>query len=423
MNKARITYRFDQSRNDGSREQGKPVKEDQVIPLFEEEFHVVEEQITAAEPLNTFTTDFGSWNSVFETESDRVERVIRESAFDGEKSIPTRPLESKQYQEPQIDPEVWSSWTNTEQRIEMELGPRIVKSSTTPWFRIATSVAAAVITGIAFGFFVLSMFTNNDVSTGNLPENTLTKQSAQTSHTESKDTETVQAHADSAKASQSTAGTGGNVNATPLRIAAKSYTFLQNGVFSTLQSAQSAQSELKKKGFASALQQGDKTIVYVAFASSRDEALSISQPLKDQKLEVYIKNMDIPAVASIRWNGSKPELLGSYIAQGDKLIQMLSGLTIVHLAEKNHTPLDDSTIQGIRSAHQTLTTLAGTLNESADKEVNPLIEQMDTALSSAVQSMEEYKKNPSAAMLWQTQSSMMQYILSQKDLLSEISIS
>jgi stage II sporulation protein B len=128
-------------------------------------------------------------------------------------------------------------------------------------------------------------------------------------------------------------------------------------------------------------------------------------------------------VTNMIWNGSKPETLAAYFMQADKLIQMLSGLTVVHLAETKQTPLDDSTLQEIRSAHQALTTLTASLNEGLDQERKPSIEQMNTALNSSVQSMEEYKKNPSAAMLWQAQSSMMQYILTQKELLTAIRIS
>jgi stage II sporulation protein B len=427
MNKARITYRFDQNRDkENGKDTGNPVKVDKVvIPLFQEEFQVIEDKLET-EPLNAFTTDFGSWNSPFETESERVERLIRDSAFEAEKSAPTRQPEGKRVEGPEVDPEVWSSWMRNEARPDPMLGARYVKSSATPWFRIATSVAAAVITGIAFGLFVLSMFTSSDKD---LPADSLSNdsQASQTNVQTQKDTTpSVKVTTNEGKADQSAAGaagTSGTANSAVVKIAAKSYSFLQNGVFSSVQSAQAAQAELKKKGFASSLQQGDKSTVFIGFALNRDDALSISQQLQEHQLEVFIKNMDLPDVSTIRWNGSKPESLAPYIAQGDKLIQMLSGLTLVHLAETKQTALDDSSLQAMRSAHQTWTTLAAALNDGADKEIKPLVEQMNTALNSSIQSMEEYKKNPSPAMLWQTQSSMMQYILTQKKLLTEIRIS
>jgi stage II sporulation protein B len=426
MNKARITYRFDQTRgNNGSREKGIPIKEDKVIPLYDDEFQLVKEQ-TKPEPLNTFGADFGSWNSAFETESDRIERVIRESNYEPEKKAPARPDAPG----PELDPELWSSWKHNEQRIGPESHARIVKSSSaTPWFRIAASVAAALMTGVAFGFFVLSMFTNRDLPADKIPVTSQTKQTAQAAQgtqgaiSGTKDTAQAQTPADQAKVVPSSASTAGTANSAALNIAAKSYAFLQHGVFSSLQSAQNAQSNLKKKGYASALQQGDKTTVFMAFAANRDDALSLSQQIQEQKLDVLIKNVEVPGVTAIRWNGTKPEALAAYLAQGDKMIQMLSGLTLVHLAETKQTTLDDSTLQGIVSGHRDLTALAATLNEGVDKQIKASIDQMNTAINSSVQSMEAYKKNPSAAMLWQTQSSLMQYILTQKELLEEIRIS
>jgi stage II sporulation protein B len=426
MNKARITYRFDQTRSHiGTREKGIPIKEDKVIPLYQDEFQLVKEQ-TTPEPLNTFGADMGSWNSPFETESDRIERVIRESSYEPGKKEPTRP----DARGPESDPELWSSWTHNEQHEGPETHARIVKaSSATPWFRIAASVAAALITGVAFGFFVLSMFTNRDLPADKIPAPSQTKQTTQAAQgtqgaiTAPKDTAQAQTPADQAKVVSSSTGTAGTANSAALNITAKSYAFLQHGVFSSLQSAQNAQANLKKKGFASALQQGDKTTVFMAFAANRDDALSLSQHMQEQKVDVLIKNVDVPGVTAIRWNGAKPEALAAYLAQGDKMIQMLGGLTLVHLAETKQTTLDDSTLQRIASAHQALTALAATLNDGIDKQIKASIDQMNTAINSSVQSMEAYKKNPSAAMLWQTQSSLMQYILTQKELLADIRIS
>jgi stage II sporulation protein B len=426
MNKARITYRFDQTRgNNGSREKGIPIKEDKVIPLYQDEFQLVEEQ-TKPEPLHTFGEEFSSWNSPFETESDRIERVIRESAYEPVKKASDHP----NARGPELDPELWSSWNHNEQNAGPESHTRIVKgSSATPWFRIAASVTAALITGVAFGFFVLSMFKNSDLPADKSPVTSQAKQTTQSAQgsqgalSGTKDTAQAQTPADQAKVVSSSVSTAGTANSAALNIAAKSYAFLQHGVFSSLQSAQNAQANLKKKGYASALQQGDKTTVFLAFAANRDDALSLSQQMQDQKLDVLIKNVDVPGVKTIHWNGTKPEALAAYLAQGDKMIQMLGGLTLVHLAETKQTTLDDSTLQGIVSAHQAFTALTTTLNEGMDKQIKASIDQMNTAINSSVQSMEAYKKNPSAAMLWQTQSTLMQYILTQKDLLAEIRIS
>jgi stage II sporulation protein B len=428
MNKTRITYRFDHQRSAGtSSPPGTPVKEDKVIPLFEEEFQVVEEHTQKLDQvedlfdthsLNSFTTDFGNWNSKIESESERVERAIRETLLESETKRPlVESVRNQPREGPEIDPELWSNWNRRESGAGQGRSSRYIRSSKPPWIRIVVSIAGAVVTGVAFGFFVLSMFAGSGADK-TVSEPVVTKQGAVQGKTEA--TTPVQSTAVAGQTDKTAADAASTIQGTPLQLSAKSYSFLQNGVFSTVQSAQTAQAELKKKGFASAVEQAEKVTVFTGFALNHDDAIALSQKLKEQKLEVYLKNVDIPAVTSVHWKGSKPEALGSYLTQGDKLIQMLGGLSIVHLAETKPTPLDESTLQGIRAAHQTFTTLAATVNEGADSEVKPIIQQMNTALSSSVQSMEEYKKNPSIAMLWQAQSSMMQYIIAEKKLLLEV---
>ncbi len=212
---------------------------------------------------------------------------------------------------------------------------------------------------------------------------------------------------------------------TAVQIPAKSYTFLQNGVFSTLQGAQAIQDTLKKKGLATALDTTDKLTVFVGFAKNRDDALALREQLQttDKTIEVYMKNVDIPAATGIRWSGPKPESVPTFIAEGDKLVNTINGLALVHLAETKPTPLAETSLQSIRSSHQLLTTLSASMGEGLGDDTKPFVQKMTTSINSAVQSMEEYKKSPSTAMLWQAQSSMMQYIIAQRELLKKISVS
>lgn len=448
MNKARITYRIDPKEpiESARRASRVPEQEEKVIPLYQEEFKVIEstnahrpsDEITSYhqaereqvehlfEPhaLNTFTTDFGNWNSQFESEGERVERIIRESQAAREHSVDRNA--SSDTPDPMTDRnrDEWSSWTSKGPYIEPGTGARYAKSSGTPWIRIATSVAGAVVTGIAFGFFVLSMFSSDrDANETTSTKNTITVPSpnvqaaAPTSKTPTGATKTEQASAIPAAASASTV--------TPVLIPAKTFTFLQNGVFSTLQGAQAMQDTLKKKGLATALESTDKLTVFVGFAKSKDDATALRQEVQsaDKTIEVFMKNVDFPATTGIRWGGSKPESVPSFIAEGDKLVNTISGLTLVHLAETKSTPIAEASLQTIRSFHQLLTTLSAALNEGLSDDTKPIVQKMTTSLNSAVQSMDEYKKSPSKAMLWQAQSSMMQYIIAQKELLKKISVS
>jgi stage II sporulation protein B len=437
MTKARITYRFDHNRTtDENRKVAAPIHEDKVIPLYREEFKVVEdkeevlrgeaitedqleftkaESLFEAHSLHAYTTDFNNWSHPVETESDRVERIIKETRAvnDDHQRANQQPLEPRSSRIiSQQESDQWSTWTQQASYPEPQMGARYSSRSTgSHWLRITASIVGAVVTGVAFGFFVLSMFTDNE---GN-KETALKENIPIVSPGAAQDKLTV-------TTAQGTVGsnTVAAAGVTNVSIAAKNYSFLQNGVFSTQQSADTAQAELRKKGLAAATELQDKITVFVGFAPSRDEALAISQQLKNQNLEIFIKDISIPAVTGVRWGGSKPEAVGNYISEGDRLVQMLGGLTIVRLNESSPKALEAASMQSIRLIHQGVTTLSASVNEGAGAEVKPILQKMNNALNSAVQSMEEYQKNPSAAMLWQAQSASMQYIISQKELIKTI---
>ncbi|OAS17573.1 hypothetical protein [Paenibacillus oryzisoli] len=449
MKKARITYRFDPNEGTESTRRAARVhdQEENIIPLYQEEFKVIEPKIDRSpkevtryeqgereqveslfEPhaLNTFTTDFGSWHSQIESEGERVERIIRETQISREGQnppLPTTVIRQEREPEPDPDPEhhreEWSTWTPKEPYRDPGNETRYAKSSGAPWIRIATSVAGAVVTGIAFGFFVLSMFSSERDTTTIVATTIPSKVTVASPNTQG-----------SASTTKTQTGTGDvalpatTAAVTAVQIPAKSYTFLQNGVFSSLQGAQAVQDTLNKKGLASALDNSDKLTVFVGFAKTKDDAIVLKQGVQatDKTIEVFMKNVDFPAVTGIRWSGAKPESLPNYIAEGDKLVTAISGLTLIHLAETKPTALTDVSLQSIRTSHQTLITLGTALTNGAGDDVKPLLTKMTTALNSAVQSMEEYKKTPSQALMWQAQSALMQYIIAQKNLLKTVSV-
>ncbi|CAN7330391.1 hypothetical protein LJR153_001865 [Paenibacillus sp. LjRoot153] len=445
MKKARITYRFDPKEGAESTRRAARVhdQEEKIIPLYQEEYKVIEPKIDRSpkevtpyeqaereqveslfEPhaLNTFTTDFGSWHSQIESEGERVERIIRETQISREQQnspIPTTVIRQEREPEPADNREEWSNWTPKEPYRESGSGTRYAKSSGAPWIRIATSVAGAVVTGIAFGFFVLSMFSSDRDTSTSIATSNPTKITVPSPNTQA-----------AASTTKTQTGTGDvalpatTVAVTAVQIPAKSYTFLQNGVFSSLQGAQAVQDSLNKKGLASALDNSDKLTVFVGFAKTKDDAIALRQGVQatDKTIEVFMKNVDFPAVTGIRWSGAKAESLPNYIAEGDKLVTTMSGLTLIHLAETKPTALTDVSLQSIRTSHQALITLGTGLTNGAGDDVKQLLTKMTTSINSAVQSMEEYKKTPSQALMWQAQSALMQYIIAQKNLLKAISV-
>lgn len=512
MNKARITYRFDgdkDKRNDAMNEAGSGREPNRVIPLFQEEYQVVEEQngsgagdtggsqeehwhsggsrrppqqreIRDYQSLNQYTTDFGAWSSPFDAETQRIEDMIRESneregrgpmgdsvsrrpdgyryrrpesrsAVDDSRSsreplreAPPLPAEEwlredgvsgyeedRQPEGPYVrrrtvrwdheqndrsnpDGPAWEgpAWDGPEVS-----GPRYVRHNRTPWLKITASIAGAAVTGVMLGFFALSLFNNPDDSSKGSTTQTAQSPAGQAQNVLPVNG-TVQNAAGGAAAAGAAASSGKEI---AMAYAGKTYSLLQNGTFSAQQGADQAKSDLLKKGLAAASEQTDKYYVFAGMTSDKESAVTLGNQLKEKsKLDIYVKAYAVPAVSKVRWNGNG-DTLKSYLQQSDKLVESINRLTVMNL-EAGSTPAapDASTMQAIAAAHTAWSQLSSTVAQEGGEENKTVIQRMNNALNSAKTSLDEYKKNPSTAMLWQAQTYTMQFVIAEKELLTKI---
>ncbi|WP_165972109.1 SPOR domain-containing protein [Paenibacillus piri] len=452
MNNAKMTFRFDHGKNKGSE---RIVKEDKVIPLHNGEYKVIKSEdakprlaeeetryfttvqrfkdpkqpepgtFIDAQPLNQYTHDFGGWQSSFDTETQRIEKLIRESSKETrnlETGYHDRPDGSGSYQpyEEPLEPIRDHHWYVPE-----DTTAYVSRSSNYSWLKVAASVAGAVVTGIAFGFFVLSMFSGDSQDSkgsaglpaaGSNAAATVTGAANGAEAAKAPQINGVQPNGQAAAPASASVSGGASAVVTAVNIPGKTVSFLQSGVFSTSQAADAAQTELKKKGLAAVSDAGDKYPVYVGITLTRDEALGLAQQFQQKKTDVIVKNIELPALSKIKWSAKPSDNLASYLAQGDKLLQAIAPVTLAHLTESQPTALDAASLQSVKTSHQSWTALTAGVNEGLADDARAAVQKMGTAMNTAVSTMEEYKKNPSVSYMWQTQNALMQYVLAQKEL-------
>lgn len=99
---------------------------------------------------------------------------------------------------------------------------------------------------------------------------------------------------------------------------------------------------------------------------------------------------------------------------------MVSLLTLVHLEEKVLTNFEDETIQALTASHQGWSMHANRIAGAVPEAAEALFEAMNNSLTTAVNSLLEYKKNPSVSYLWQAQSAVMQYVIQERALLATL---
>jgi stage II sporulation protein B len=392
-----------------------------------------------------YTMDYGEWNSPYEAEIQRIERLIREA--DRERVHPAVRDEAADSQQEAYPPQHAPFDDDGERR----LGPIIsedvysssyIRKSKTPWTKIVFSVSSAVVTGVLFGWFVLSMFSGHDDTPVYRGENGIVNDrtgdggvggaTASNTPTAGGDVNGATGRdadlppsADQADAgSPSPAGTGANADesansaASVLELPAQTWIMLQFGVFSTLDGTKQAQQQLFDRGFAGVSEQRDNYFVFAGIAANRDQAIPLKHRLDEAGLETYLKEYPLPA-ASIPWNGNAGAA-AEYFRKGEELVGRISSLCSDHLKNGGGTKLANADLAELYDLHREWSTAYGKAKAGLPGELAAQTEKMNNALNMAVVSLDAYQKNASDSHLWQAEAAAAQYVLLLRGLLAEL---
>ncbi|WP_068774140.1 SPOR domain-containing protein [Paenibacillus sp. FJAT-26967] len=291
------------------------------------------------------------------------------------------------------------------------------------WLKVATSVAGALVTGTAFGYFVLSMFSGNSekpisIDVGQSAVVTSQPVSGVTTPTQKpEDSAALPGVTAPAAGAAGTALTPVGGNSAAVSIPARSYTVLQHGIFSTPQSAETARSDARSKGAAAVAEPGAKTTVYVGVAGSKEDAAKLKNALAAKKMEVFAKPLDLPAVGKVFWKSGSAQPLADYLAQGAKLAGTAGSLSAAELAEAAPGALDAASLQQLTAARSTWAALQPAVGAGVPDAAKPQIDAMNAALGRAVAKLGDYAKAPAAGLLAEAQEALMQYVVAEKQLM------
>lgn len=112
----------------------------------------------------------------------------------------------------------------------------------------------------------------------------------------------------------------------PVQVAPQSYYLLQYGVFSTPAGAEQARQELLTAGLAAGLDPADGNRVYAGLSPDREQAKLLSNGLKGQGIELYVREVALPAVNQVRYTGTAAAV-DSYFKLSSQLLSELSSLS------------------------------------------------------------------------------------------------
>ncbi|MCE5170240.1 SPOR domain-containing protein [Paenibacillus profundus] len=289
-------------------------------------------------------------------------------------------------------------------------------------WKVIASVAGAVATGAVFGFLALSLFKgevtmpNPEASIPTLSNGTSTQGAAVKAGStsagggEGKKNTVAAANQPAADqgAAQHAATTAGGVYVTEVNIPEKVFYMLQYGVFDQPEGAKKAASELRELGLAAMEEQSSQHRVYAAIAQAKEDAMGLSQLMKNNQVDLYVREMTRPALAKLAFQGGAATV-EQFIAQSDKVNDWLMSQSIAYLEKSEVKGFDGDATEQLRQEHLKWTQQMNGMQKGQPEQSLKAWTQLVQAMNTAISAVNEYNKQPAASHLWSVQEAVMIY--------------
>lgn len=395
MNKAKMTFRFDQQLPETSREDKL-----QVLPYKNESVTNEQRETIRGMKKNTVTTQESELN-----EPEDLNKRISSRRF-----APTLRV-----QEGWDDPfgRSAASWSDAdvlpdsleENEEAYHSGEEYRKRPPHPsrW-KLVGSVASALVTGGMFGYIMLLLFNGGGMVPGANPS----VEEAIPVFKESVGMDEISIKENSVP-----------VTVIEAQVPPQTYYLLQYGVFSTPERALQAKEELLKAGIAAGGDTEDQNRVYAGISPDREQAKLLSNQLKTQGVELYVRELELPGFEKAAYGGEGDKLT-SFFQLSSSLVGKLSGLSSTLLGEGGPNTVPASDMKELNDLHQQWTQNITALPAGLPKEAAVSATSLEKAMNSAISAIGEYNKNTAKEHIWEIQSSMMEYVLREKEFIQFI---
>lgn len=277
------------------------------------------------------------------------------------------------------------------------------------WWKLALSVTGAIGTGVLLGYAALSFFYggNMDSSSGDGTADMVTT--------------SVQSSGAKDPAGVGTSGlpvTGtenAGKNTIPVQVAAQSYYLLQYGVFSTPAGAEEARQELLTAGLAAGMDPADGNRVYAGMSSDREQAKLLSSGLKNQGIELYVREVALPGAEQLVYTGNAEEVKNYFSVSGQLLSELSSQSASLLSTGQTSTTANTSAVSDL---HLQWNEAVKVLEQGVSPEAKSICAALEKSMSQGISAWSEYNKNKAQGLLWEVQESMLSFLTSQKQLLT-----
>ncbi|MGG4215150.1 SPOR domain-containing protein [Paenibacillus sp. FSL L8-0638] len=271
-------------------------------------------------------------------------------------------------------------------------------------WKLVGSVASALVTGGMFGYIMLLLFNGGGMVPGSDPS----VEEAVPVFKESVGVDAISAKENSVP-----------VTVIEAQVPPQTYYLLQYGVFSTPERALQAKEELLKAGIAAGGDTEDQNRVYAGISPDREQAKLLSNQLKTQGVELYVRELELPGFEKAAYGGEGDKLT-SFFQLSSSLVGKLSGLSSNLLGEGGPNTVPASDMKELNDLHQQWTQNITVLPSGLPKEAVASATSLEKAMNSAISALGEYNKNTAKEHIWEIQSSMMEYVLREREFIQFI---
>ncbi|MEK5374860.1 SPOR domain-containing protein [Paenibacillus sp. FSL P2-0173] len=271
-------------------------------------------------------------------------------------------------------------------------------------WKLVGSVASALVTGGMFGYIMLLLFNGGGMVPGSDPS----VEEAVPVFKESVGVDAISAKENSVP-----------VTVIEAQVPPQIYYLLQYGVFSTPERALQAKEELLKAGIAAGGDTEDQNRVYAGISPDREQAKLLSNQLKTQGVDLYVRELELPGFEKAAYGGEGDKLT-SFFQLSSSLVGKLSGLSSTLLGEGGPNTVPASDMKELNDLHQQWTQNITALPTGLSKEAAVSATSLEKAMNSAISAIGEYNKNTAKEHIWEIQSSMMEYVLREREFIQFI---
>ncbi|UHA74362.1 SPOR domain-containing protein [Paenibacillus sp. 481] len=225
----------------------------------------------------------------------------------------------------------------------------------------------------------------------------------------------------SSTAGMATSGsTAGGLFLSEVAIPDKSYFLLQYGVFKQLEGASKATEQLHELGLAAVNDTADSQHrVYAGIAQAKDEAMALSEALQAKQVQLFIRQFQRSGVKQLAFRG-EARTIEQLIQQSDKVNDWLMLYSLAALEAGAIKPFDQAATEKLRNEHLLWTQTMPKVQEGLPEQAKEIYKRVIQAMNTAIVSVNEYNKKPSAAHLWSIQQSVIVYLLAERDWLESM---